>query len=228
MRRLRDVRAAARQEGDGDRPGQREGDQDDETGAIAAGRVPEIPDQHRKGRLGDTVGREDDAHQPAEDPDPEELRRHQRNDHVFAAQSDSEDHREGVECRRRVGEEEQRDRSGDQRVDQDHHVLARDAVGQPSHEQPSDDAAGQDGRGDRRGGGLRELHVEAEKQLEVLVGPADGADRAHAAERQKVERRVAEDAAHRRARPLPAWSRVSRRRPRARRARSRRAAAPAG
>ncbi len=93
-----------------------------------------------------------------------------------------------MQHRPRVGEEQQRDGRGDNRVDQQHHVLLGPAVGQPAHEQTPGDAADQDEREHARHLALPVPLVEREVQLEVLHRPADGADGAHAADEQQIER----------------------------------------
>ena len=75
-----------------DRGGAGEGnrDQEEESDTIAAGRVAQVPDEHRRQRLRDAVRREHDAEQTPEHGDAEELRRDERNDQVLAAKTEAE------------------------------------------------------------------------------------------------------------------------------------------
>ena len=66
-------------------------------------------------------------------------------------------------------------------------MLLVPAVGQAPHEQAAADAAHQDQREHGRDVPLREVAVEAQVQLQVLHGPAHGADGGHAAHREQVE-----------------------------------------
>ena len=59
-------------------------------------RIAQIADQHRRRGFGDAVGGQHDAEHAAEHVHAEQLRRHQRNDHVLAAEAEAEDDREGV------------------------------------------------------------------------------------------------------------------------------------
>ena len=72
-------------------PTQRDDDEPGEPGAVAAGDIAKVSDEHRRHGLGHAVGRDDDAHHPAEDAHAEQLGRHQRDDQVLAAQADAED-----------------------------------------------------------------------------------------------------------------------------------------
>ena len=47
----------------------------DESGVVAAGAIAQIADQHRRGRFGDAVGGQHDAHHAPEHRDAEQLRR---------------------------------------------------------------------------------------------------------------------------------------------------------
>ena len=62
------------------------------------------------------------------------------------------------------------------------------AVGQPAHEQATEDAAGQDQRQDAGHVALPVLLVETQIQLQVLHRATHGADGAHAADEEQVER----------------------------------------
>ena len=156
-------------------------------GVVAARAVVQVAHQHRRGGFGDAVGRQHDPHHPAEHAHAEQLRRHQRDDQVFAAEPEAEHHREDIHGRGRRLQQQQRNRAGHQQINRQHHVLPRHAIGQPSHEQPADDAHREDQRDDSRRVALRVPVVEAQVQLEVLVGAADRRNRAHAAEREQVE-----------------------------------------
>src|SRR5438445_3369283 len=104
----------ARDESDGDRTGNGEGDQRSKPIRVIAALVAKVADEHRRRRFGDAVGREDDAHRPAEDARSEQLRSHQRNDHVLAAESEPEDQREEIDAGSRVGDEKDGNRARDE------------------------------------------------------------------------------------------------------------------
>ena len=162
-----------------------ESDEHHEAGTVTAGRVAQAGDEHRHQRFSHAVGGQHDAHHAAHDRDAVQLRGHQRNDHVVAAEPNPEHKREHLQRRRRRRIEQRRNRRRDDHVDQDHHALLRHAIGQPSHEQPADEAADQDQRQRRVDVHLRELAIEAQIQRQVLHRPADRADRRHAADEQQ-------------------------------------------
>ena len=102
---------APRQEADGDGSDDGEGDEEHETAAVAARAIADRGDEHRRHRFRDAVGGQDDPHEASEDAQPEQLRRHERNDHVVAAEADAEHEREDVQLATRRRERQQRDRT---------------------------------------------------------------------------------------------------------------------
>ena len=191
---------AARQHRDGRGADEGKADQHGEARHVAARDVVQSTDEHRRGRFGDTVSGENDPHGAAQHARAEQLRRHQRDHHVLAPEPDAEHDREQGHRALRARIDQDGNGSRDEQIDQQHHALLRPAIGEPSHRESSDEARRERQRRDACGRGLRVAVIEAEIQLEMLIGAADRGDRAHAADRQQIEGRAPEHVIDRRER----------------------------
>ena len=65
-------------------------DERDEPGLVAAANVAQVADEHGRGRFGDAVSRQDDAHDAAENLDAEQLGGDERDDQIVASESEAE------------------------------------------------------------------------------------------------------------------------------------------
>jgi len=84
---------------------------------------------------------------------------------MIMSQANSKNSREDVQRRARLTQYHDGNRDSDKRIDQNHHVLEVEAVGEPSHGQATDDAEGQNERHEPRCKALGILMVQNQKQF---------------------------------------------------------------
>src|SRR5437868_5424877 len=131
---------------------------------------------------------EDHSQQRTQNLKAENLGGDQRNDHVISAEPNAKQHGEGIHRGCTRGKKQKWDSSSHQQVNQEHYVLDGKAIGQPSHQEPSNHAERKHERKDPSRGLLRIMLIEAQEQLEILLSSADRRDGAHAGRDEEIER----------------------------------------